>query len=148
MIDPDWSRMINASVNSYFATASSLTGIIKYFEGQEINFSGDKWLEVRVDGPNFEEGPGQIDVSLNLSVMLTVKKSTQGYDIHTLSGIIQSLFISIPVYSDIDTAKSEILFCLKPKGRVRTIPWGDMTVGPTSVRVINHSIEGAFTGEL
>lgn len=153
MIDQRWTKWLNASINTYFdaftVTGQVLAGVKQFFPGQELAFDGlNEWIEIRTANTRWRQ-PSQNEVLVNfdLNVMITVKKSDDGYRIHTLTGIVESLFktIALKSYGEV----SEILIsCLNLDGDLDTTDWGEMTIGSTPVRVLNKSVEGLYRGTL
>lgn len=157
MIDPRWQRWIKTSVNKWFndkwaafvAADPSLTTVQIYYEGQDINLSGDEYYEVRTDGPRIEETSLQeACIYLLINVMITVQKGAKLYRIHDIAGYIQTIFSTIPVLSYGESSPPNLVTCLTRKGKLDTIDWGEMSVGSDLGGVLNISVEGNYEGVL
>lgn len=146
----EWPRYVIASVNTYFTVG--LPAQTLYLEGQEITLSGPSWIEVRIQGPKFTEyqkNSWYIDFTINIAI--TVKKSTNGYLLEDLIGLVSTLFVDFPLKNfqdpQIDTLVS--LCCLVLQKDFEVTKFGDRSIdkqGP--LRVTDATVQGSYRGEI
>lgn len=95
MINPKWSRWVISSIFKHFQ--DGLSDIHIHFEGSPRQTEDkDRWVEVRVDGPDYYQDSriryrGHVEVNIGIVV---VESASNMYDIHEIAGQIESLFKS------------------------------------------------------
>lgn len=132
MIDPNWTRWINASINKHFDQVATDGGTKILVPGEdpiEIR-TRTAWAELSNNGPEFEpQSPEQYLVTTNIEVLCAVKGKVNIYAIQRMVGIFQAKMHPIFVFrfgENPEDDNNDLLGCLDltPGTKIETIPWG------------------------
>ena len=145
-----WSKYIVASINKHFDT--NRQSIKLFIEGSHRDTrETDCFMELRVDGPSFEELSNscwRISVTINVLVQSQVSSSNM-YDIQTVVGIAQAAFTNaLNIYKYGGTGVNydgSSLLCMQLTGPIKTINFGKVDV---EVEVMQSTVESTYVGQL
>lgn len=155
MLNEKWTKWVIASVNKYFSDALTTFTLISKVDGQETDFTGDKWVEIRIQGPTFTKQSLHVyKIDTIITIIHTMKRakvgSSNAYQRWVDCGNIQKLMDTNIQINQLGIGDSgAALVCIAPQSKIDLINWGEMTLdSQTPIRAYQTTIEAPYSGVL
>jgi hypothetical protein len=142
----NWSEWILSSILRHFSSNISYNNesLPIYIESQHKNYNDEKYVEVIVDGPHFDDSSKDYWVcTITICVFISVHITTNLWLLQELQGIVVKAFTDIQIYD----SSNNIVSCLSiaEDSEIRIINIGQ----PEEAQdILRCAVESTYKGEM